>query len=639
MARADPPVTDRPIALSADERAGRSGPDVIKEYVKHLPSSPGVYRMLDKAGDALYVGKANNLKARVSSYTRLGGQNNRIAAMIAATVSMEFVVTHTETEALLLESNLIKRLKPKYNILLRDDKSFPHILIRRDHEAPQILKHRGARRTKGEYFGPFASAGAVNHTLSTLQKAFLLRSCSDSVYENRTRPCMLYQIKRCCAPCVGYVTIEEYNALVDDAKAFLTGKSDALRKRLQTEMEQASDTLEFERAARLRNRIRALAPITTSQGVNPAGVDEADVIALHHEGGQSCIQMFFFRAGQNWGAQSYFPRHDRDAAPHDVIAAFIGQFYDNKPVPAAILVSHMPTDAALLSEALSLRAERKVTIHAPERGDKRKLVEHAARNAQEALARKLADVASQTKLMAQVAKVLDLPDPPQRIEVYDNSHVQGAKAVGAMIVAGPEGFDKRSYRTFNIKSEELEPGDDYAMMREVLTRRLTRLQKAMETDETSDTSAAKPDLLMIDGGAGQLSAALNVYAELGIDPADIPVVAIAKGPERNAGREQFFMPRRSPFQLPPTDPALYYLQRLRDEAHRFAIGAHRAKRAKAASKNPLDDVPGVGPARKRALLEHFGSARSVRRASLDDLEKVPGISKQVARTLYDWFQS
>ncbi len=624
--------------LTTQERAGRTGAAVIKDYAGRLPPKPGVYRMLDRAGEVLYVGKAKNLKNRVMSYVRSGGHTRFIAKAIMDTAAMEFVVTDTETEALLLECNLIKKLKPKYNILLRDDKSFPYILVRRDHAAPQILKHRGARSIKGAYFGPFASAGAVNRTLNTLQKAFLLRTCSDSYYANRTRPCMLHQIKRCAAPCVDYVSLEDYGALVDDAEAFLSGTSDALRKRLQQEMEHASQALEFERAAQLRNRIRALAPITTDQGINPAGVEEADVVAVHQEGAQSCIQIFFFRAGQNWGDRAVFPRHDADARPHHILEAFLGQFYEDKPAPRLILTSHALEAAPLLEEALSLRADRKVAIHTPQRGEKAKLVEHARRNAQEALARRLAERAAQATQLAGVATVFDLPRPPQRIEVYDNSHIQGSKAVGAMIVAGPEGFEKRGYRTFTIKSEDLTPGDDYAMMREVLRRRFQRLAKAKAADGETGAAEAWPDLVLVDGGRGQLSAALEVLEAVGLTPADIPIAAVAKGPDRNAGREQFFRPGAAPFQLPPTSSTLYYLQRLRDEAHRFAITTHRAKRSKDAARNPLDDIPGVGPARKRALLEHFGSARSVKRANLADLEKVDGVSKHLAKKIYDWFR-
>lgn len=670
-------------------RPARLGPAVIKDYVSRLPGKPGVYRMLDRAGDVLYVGKARNLKNRVGNYVRLGGHTNRIAAMIAQTAAMEFTVTDTETEALLLEANLIKRLKPKYNIILRDDKSFPYILIRRDHAAPQLVKHRGARATKGEYFGPFASAGAVTRTLNTLQKAFLIRTCSDSVYDNRTRPCMLHQIKRCAAPCVGLVSEDAYAALVEDARAFLTGKSDALRARLHAEMETAAQALDFEAAAKLRDRIRALAPITTAQGVNPDGVEEADVIALAMAGGQSCVHAAFYRSGQHWGDRAVFPRHEKDASAQDILSAFLGQFYDDKPAPKLILLAEPLDDAALIEEALSLRAGRKIEIKTPQRGEKAQLAALARRNAEEALARRLAESSAQTKLLEAVKDVFDLDAPPERIEVYDNSHIQGSNAVGAMIVAGGEGFDKRAYRTFNIKTAELTPGDDYAMMREVLRRRFARLLKERdaaaadegdadvspaqgekELGETSDGAvsppvcegdgppdvgeeqapaatpsgavpprpAAWPDLVLIDGGRGQLSAALETLAELGLGPDDVALVAIAKGEERNAGRETFFMPGRSPFKLEPSAPALHYLQRLRDEAHRFAIGTHRAKRARDIAKNPLDDIPGVGPGRKKALLAHFGSARSVTRANLSDLERVDGVSKQLAKRIYDWFR-
>ncbi len=645
-----PPDSPKPTSETASARP-RTGPEVIKDYVKRLQNKPGVYRMLDRAGDVLYVGKARNLKNRVSNYVRLGGHTNRIAAMIADTAAMEFVVTDTETEALLLEANLIKRLKPKYNIILRDDKSFPYILIRRDHEAAQVLKHRGARAKNGDYFGPFASASAVNRTLNTLQKAFLLRSCSDSVYQNRSRPCMLHQIKRCSAPCVGYISTDAYDALVGDAMAFLSGKSDVLRKRLQAEMETAAEALDFERAARLRDRIRALAPITTQQDVNPDGVEEADVVALHMAGGHSCVQVFFFRAGQNWGNRAFFPRHEKDAAPEDVLAAFLGQFYDDKPAPPLILLSHELESAPLLAEALSLRAARKVTLHAPKRGDKTRLIAHARSNAEEALSRKLAESSAQAKLLDGVAEAFDLETRPERIEVYDNSHIQGSAAVGAFIVAGLEGFEKRSYRTFNIKTVELTAGDDYAMMREVLRRRFSRLLKArdepaetdQETTEQPSSAARKPeswpDLIVIDGGKGQLSAALDTLSDLGLGPEDVGVVAIAKGEDRDAGRETFFMPGGRSFKLEPSNPVLYYLQRLRDEAHRFAIGTHRAKRTRDMTKNPLDEIPGVGPRRKKALLTHFGSARAVKRANLEDLEKAPGVSKHLARKIYDWFRA
>jgi excinuclease ABC subunit C len=673
-----PPGPGSAALLSPEERGGRTGPEIIKDHVRRLPGKPGVYRMLDRAGELLYVGKARNLKARVESYVRLGGHTARIARMIAETAAMEFTLVETETEALLLEANLIKRLKPRYNIILRDDKSFPYILIRRDHPAPQIVKHRGARSKDGDYFGPFASAKAVGRTLNTLQKAFLVRSCSDSVYESRTRPCMLYQIKRCCAPCVGYASLDEHAALVDDAKAFLSGKSDELRRRLQTEMAAASEDLDFERAARLRDRIRALAPITTSQGVNPEGVEEADVIGVHQEAGQTCVVAVFIRAGQNWGDRAFYPRHEKEAGASAVLGAFIAQFYDDKPVPRTIFVSHDPDDAELLAEALSLKAERKVEILRPQRGEKTRLVEHARRNAEEALARKMAETASQARLLEGVAQAFDLATPPARIEVYDNSHIQGAKAVGAMIVTGPEGLERSAYRKWNFKSDDLAPGDDYAMMREVLKRRFARLLKeggaeaadaAPEPHSQPDAPAPAgaraphfngcgvppqshdapsppapsrpaswPDLVLIDGGQGQLAAALDTLAELGLGPADVNLVAIAKGPDRDAGRETFFRPGRPPMKLEPSSPVLYFLQRLRDEAHRFAIEAHRAKRAADVKKSPLDEIPGVGASRKRALLAHFGSARAVSRAALDDLERVEGVSKQLARKIYDWFQ-
>ncbi len=586
--------------------------------------------MMGEDGEVLYVGKARNLKNRVSNYAAGRGHSNRIALMIALTRSMEFVVTETETEALLLEANLIKRLKPRFNILLRDDKSFPYILIRRDHSAPQLLKHRGARKAKGDYFGPFASVGAVNHTLNTLQKAFLLRTCSDSVYEGRTRPCMLYQIKRCAGPCVDLVQPDAYAELVDEAQAFLRGKSNALREDLQTRMQTASDALDFETAARLRDRIRAIAAVTTDQGINPAGVEEADVIAVAQDGGRSCVQVFFFRVGQNWGNQSFFPKHDQDAEPDEVLAAFLAQFYDDKPAPGQILLSHPVAEAELLGEALSLRAERRVSLATPQRGEKRKLVDQTLRNAREALARRLSESASQAQLLAGVQRIFELEDLPQRIEVYDNSHIQGTNALGAMIVAGPEGFEKTHYRRFNMKGDDAATNDDFAMMAAMMQRRFSRLLK--ERDE----GAPVPDLVLIDGGKGQLSSVMAVIEELGLT--DIKIVAIAKGPERDAGREAFYLPGKAPFKLPQKDPVLYYLQRLRDEAHSFAIGGHRAKRKKAISDNPLDDVPGIGPTRKKALLTHFGSAKAVRNAALADLEAVDGVSKAMAKRIHDWFQ-
>ncbi|WP_300555187.1 excinuclease ABC subunit UvrC [Maricaulis sp.] len=615
---------------SAAPAQSLTGPKLIAEYVKRLPSRPGVYRMFGEDGAVLYVGKARNLKNRVSNYASGRGHSNRIALMIALTRSMEFVVTETETEALLLEANLIKTLKPRFNILLRDDKSFPYILIRKDHAAPQLLKHRGARKIKGDYFGPFASVGAVNHTLNTLQKAFMIRTCSDSVYEGRTRPCMLYQIKRCAGPCVDLVKPDAYDELVSQATAFLRGKSNALRADLQQRMQAASDDLDFESAARLRDRIRAIAAVTTDQGINPTGVEEADVIAVAQDGGRSCVQVFFFRAGQNWGNQSFFPRHDEEAEPADVLAAFMAQFYDDKPAPGLILLSHEIEDAPLLSEALSLRADRKVKLLAPQRGEKRKLVSQTETNAREALARRLSESVTQAQLLSGVQRVFKLDDLPQRIEVYDNSHIQGTNALGAMIVAGPEGFEKNHYRRFNMKGDDAATNDDFAMMAAMLRRRFSRLIRER------DDGAPVPDLVLIDGGKGQLSSVLEVMEELGV--AEIPVAAIAKGPERDAGREAFYLPGQAPFKLPQKDPVLYYLQRLRDEAHRFAIGGHRAKRKKAITDNPLDGIPGVGPSRKKALLAHFGSAKSVRNAALADLEAVDGVSKAMAKRIHDWFQ-
>ena len=587
--------------------------------------------MIGEDGTVLYVGKARNLKNRVSNYAAGRGHSNRIALMIALTHTMEFVVTQTETEALLLEANLIKRLKPRFNILLRDDKSFPYILIRKDHPAPQLLKHRGSRKTKGDYFGPFASVGAVNQTLNTLQKAFLIRTCSDSVYEGRSRPCMLYQIKRCAGPCVDLVKPAAYDELVKEATDFLRGRSNALRQELQARMAEASEAMDFETAAKLRDRIRAIAAVTTDQGINPDGVEEADVIAIAQDGGKSCVQVFFFRAGQNWGNQSFFPRHETEAEPDEVLAAFLAQFYDDKPAPGLILLSHELEEAELLGEALSLKADRKVQLLTPQRGEKRKLVERTATNAREALARRLSESATQTQLLKGVQRIFKLDDIPQRIEVYDNSHIQGTNALGAMIVAGPEGFEKNHYRRFNMKGDDAATNDDFGMMKAMLRRRFSRLQKER------DDGAPVPDLVLIDGGKGQLSAVLEVAEELGIT--DIPIAAIAKGPERDAGREAFYLPGQTPFKLPQKDPVLYYLQRLRDEAHRFAIGGHRAKRKKQMTDNPLDGIPGIGPTRKKALLAHFGSAKAVRNAALADLEAVDGVSKAMAKKIHDWFQS
>jgi excinuclease ABC subunit C len=608
------------------------GAALIKDEVKRLPDAPGVYRMLGDAGEVLYVGKARSLKKRVLQYAQGRFHTQRIAHMVDLTRAMEFVTTRTETDALLLEINLIKQLKPRFNVLLRDDKSFPEIVIRRDHAAPQLRKHRGAHTLKGDYFGPFASAWAVNRTLNTLQKAFLLRSCSDSVYVSRTRPCMLHQIRRCAAPCTGLVSLEDYAALVDQAEDFLRGKSRAVMARMSGEMQAASDEMEFERAARLRDRIRALASIAQEQQINPETVDEADVFALFAEGGQACVQVFFFRAGQNWGNRAYFPRVDKSDEDLDVMSAFLGQFYDDKPIPKLILVNVEPSEKALLAEALGLKANRKVEISRPQRGEKCQLVEHALTNAREALGRKMAESSAQSKLLSGVCEAFGLDGQPERIEVYDNSHIMGTNAVGGMIVAGPEGFQKSQYRKFNIRSTELTPGDDYGMMREVLRRRFSRLVK----DEEEGGEAVRPDLVLIDGGAGQLAAAMEIMADLGVD--DIAVVGVAKGPDRDAGLERFFMPGKTPFMLEPKSPVLYYLQRLRDEAHRFAIGAHRAKRSAEMKKNPLDEIDGVGPSRKRALLHAFGSARGVSRASVDDLAKVEGVSEALAQRIYDVFR-
>ncbi len=669
-----------------------SGVDVIRDHLKRLPNKPGVYRMYDQHKELLYVGKARSLKNRVGSYAKLGGHTQRIARMISLTRSMEFVVTASETEALLLEANLIKKLKPRFNIILRDDKSFPHILIREDHEAPQALKHRGARKKKGQYFGPFASAGAVDRTLDTLQKAFLLRTCTDNIYATRSRPCMLHQMGRCSAPCTGLISTDDYAALVSQAARFMSGEAVELQAQLSKDMEQAAADLDYEKAARLRDRIRALSAVRASQSINPDNLVEADVFAIHSDAGQSCVQAFFFRAGQNWGATAYYPKHDRDDDEPSVLAAFLTQFYDDKPVPKLILLSHAIEDAALMAEALELKAARKVEIRSPQRGEKKGIVEQASLNAREALGRKLAETQSQQKIFRAVQNVFDLPEPPQRIEVYDNSHIQGTNMVGGMIVATPDGFDKNSYRKFNIKDADLEPGDDYGMMREVMRRRFSRLKKEIEeltaqqeevsprlrgdradangvsargaaTAQTSETASphrpsgppppqagedesalapprppSYPDLVLIDGGLGQLTAVRETIAELGFTTDDLNLVAIAKGPDRNAGREQFFRPNRAPFQLPPSDPALYYLQRLRDEAHRWAIGAHRAKRAKQAASNPLDDIPGVGAARKKALLHRFGSAKAVARATVADLQTAEGVSEAMAQKIYDHFQ-
>jgi len=616
----------------------KTGPDVIKAFAKTLPSAPGVYRMLDEKGDVIYVGKARSLKARVTNYTRFEGNPVRIQRMIAATHTMEFVRTETESEALLLEANLIKRLKPRYNVLLRDDKSFPYILLATEHEAPEITKHRGTRRRKGHYFGPFASVTAVNRTITSLQKAFLLRNCSDSYYAARTRPCLQHQIKRCAAPCTGEISIADYNKLVDDARAFLTGKSRQVQQHLSEEMNQAAEDLDFERAAMLRDRLSALAMIQSQGDMSAQSVEEADIFAIHQEAGQFCVQVFFFRAFQNWGNHAFRPRADASLDEAEVLEAFVGQFFENRTPPKQVLLSHDLAEPDVMQEALSSRLGSKVTVLTPKRGEKRDLVQHALDNAREALGRQLSESATQKNLLAKMAETFGLETPPRRIEVYDNSHIQGTNAVGGMIVAGEEGLSKKHYRTFNIKSEDLTPGDDFGMMREVLTRRFTRLANESEVDAEDDATGMPdwPDVLLIDGGKGQLGAVKSVLAEMDL-PREVTLIGIAKGEERNAGRETFFMEGREPFMLPARDPVLYYVQRLRDEAHRFAIGTHRARRKKDIVKNPLDEIDGIGPTRKRALLNHFGSAKAVSRAALADLVAIPGISDATAQLIYDHF--
>ena len=609
----------------------QTGHSVIQAYLNTLDGSPGVYRMLDAKGAVLYVGKARNLKARVSSYARPTGHSPRIARMIRDTATMMFLTTRTETEALLLEQNLIKQLKPRYNVLLRDDKSFPNILVSKEHAFAPIKKHRGAKKEKGDYFGPFASAGAVNRTLNQLQKVFLLRNCSDSTFESRTRPCLLYQIKRCSGPCVGLISEEDYSGLVKDATSFLRGRTTRVQETLAADMQKASEAMEFERAAALRDRLRALTFVQGSQSVNPAGVAEADVIALHVEGGQACVQVFFIRANQNWGNRDYYPRTGAGADAREIMQAFIGQFYDNKEPPRQILLSDGIEDAELMTEALMQKAGRKVEILVPQRGEKKELVAGALRNARESLARKMSETATQAKLLVGLGEAFDLDGAPQRVEVYDNSHIQGAFAVGAMIVAGRDGFLKSQYRKFNIKDETITPGDDFGMMKEVLTRRFKRLLKEDPDRQTENW----PDLLLIDGGAGQVSAVRQIMAELGVE--DIAMIGVAKGVDRDHGKEEFHRTGMRPIALQRGDPVLYFIQRMRDEAHRFAIGAHRAKRSKAVGATPLDEVPGVGATRKRALLAHFGSAKAVGRANLHDLKAVDGISDTIAETIYDHF--
>jgi len=629
------------------------GRGVIADHAKLAPAAPGVYRMIDANGDVLYVGKAKNIRKRIVAYTRPTGYDPRIERMIAATASLEFVSTGTETEALLLEANLIKRLRPRFNVLLRDDKSFPYILITADHWAPQILKHRGARKRDGKYYGPFASVGAVNRTITALQRAFLLRSCSDGFFESRTRPCLLYQIKRCSGPCTREIDFAEYAELVREANAFLSGKSGAVKDELAAEMEKASVALDFERAAIYRDRLAALSAVQSHQGINPRGVEEADVFAVHQAGGFSCVEVFFFRTGQNWGNRAYFPKADRSLSPAEVLSAFVAQFYDDKPCPRCVFISHEIEERALLAEALSTKSGYKVEVTVPQRGEKKDLVDHALANAREALGRKLAETSSQRKLLELLAETFALPKVPRRIEVYDNSHIQGSNAVGAMIVAGPEGFQKNQYRKFNIRSADLTPGDDFGMMREVLTRRFKRLIGEVPRPSLADlppqTPAADggdvdgdderespwPDLVVIDGGRGQLTAAQETLAALGIT--DLPLVAVAKGPERDAGLETFFQPGRESFKLKPRDPVLYFVQRQRDEAHRFAVGSHRVRRRRDIREAGLQEIPGIGPTRKRALLHHFGTLKAIERAALSDLAKVPGISAETARKIYDFF--
>ena len=651
------------------------GRTAIARFAQLAPAAPGVYRMIDAKGDVLYVGKAKNIRNRILAYQRASGHTARIARMVAATAAIEFVSTATETEALLLEANLIKRLRPRFNVLLRDDKSFPYILITGDHRAPQICKHRGARNRPGDYFGPFASVWAVNRTITALERAFLIRSCSDAVFESRTRPCLLFQIKRCSGPCTEEIGPEDYAELVSEAKGFLSGKSRLVREQLAAEMERASQALDFERAAVYRDRLAALSAVQGHQGINPRGVEEADVFAIHQEGGLSCVQVFFFRTGQNWGNRAYFPRADRSLSASEVLGSFLAQFYDDKPCPRLVLVSHELDERALVAEALTIKSGHRVEVAVPQRGEKKDLIDHALANAREALGRKLAETSSQQRLLAALAQTFGLSRAPQRIEIYDNSHIQGSNAVGAMIVAGLEGFRKKDYRKFNIRSADLAPGDDYGMMREVLARRFRRLIAESPRDERplqgqeargpcptpidpeitdqpdapvvppadatpraatcEELASPWPDVVLIDGGLGQLNAARETLASLGIT--DLPLIAIAKGPDRDAGRETFFVPLRPPFNLKDRDPVLYFVQRLRDEAHRFAIGSHRQRRKRDLREAGLQEIPGIGPTRKRALLRHFGTLRAIERAAVADLEQVPGINAETARKVYDFF--
>jgi excinuclease ABC subunit C len=616
-----------------------TGHEAIERAVRLAPTSPGVYRMLNGNADVLYVGKAKNVKKRLSNYARQSApQPARILRMIAATVTVEIISTHTETEALLLEANLIKQLRPRFNVQLRDDKSFPYILITGDHWAPQILKHRGAQTRPGRYFGPFASAGAVNRTITALQRAFLIRSCTDSFFESRSRPCLLYQIRRCAGPCTREIDFPGYTTLVREASDFLSGRSHAVKQELAAEMEKASGELEFESAALYRDRLAALSAIQSQQGINPRTVEEADVFAIHQEGGFSCVEVFFFRTGQNWGNRAYFPRAEKTYTPEEVLGSFLAQFYDDKPPPRNILLSHEIEESELLANALSIKAGRKVEVSTPKRGEKKELVTHALTNAREALGRKLADTATQSRLLDAMATTLSLTHAPKRIEVYDNSHIQGTNAVGAMIVAGPDGFVKNQYRKFNIKSEGLTPGDDYGMMREVLERRFKRLINPPEDNAAKakdDDFPQWPDLVIIDGGRGQLNAVRDIFANLGLT--QVALMSVAKGPDRDAGRETLFMPEREAIKLEPRDPVLYFIQRLRDEAHRFVIGSHRKLRKKDIREAGLQEIPGIGPSRKRALLHHFGTLKEIERASITDLGKVPGVSAESARRIFEYF--
>jgi excinuclease ABC subunit C len=638
----------------AGDADGMVGAEVIQTLVKRLPNAPGVYRMMNATGDVLYVGKARSLKKRVTNYAQGRFHTSRIGRMVRETATMEFVVTRTEIEALLLEANLIKRLRPRFNVLMRDDKSFPYILLTGDHVSPGIYKHRGARSRKGDYFGPFASAGAVGRTINSLQRAFLLRSCTNSFYENRTRPCLLFQIKRCAGPCTGEISHSDYARLVAEAKDFLSGRSHKVKTDISAAMQQAAENLDFERAAIYRDRLAALSHVQSHQGINPQTVDEADVFAIHQEGGQVCIQVFFFRTGQNWGNRAYFPKADPALEAAEVLGSFLAQFYDDKPTPRTILLSHGVEDQELLAEALSTRAGRKVAISVPQRGEKKDLTDNALQNAREALGRRLAETSTQGRLLAGFAETFGLKKTPVRIEVYDNSHIMGTNAVGAMVVAGPEGFVKNQYRKFNIRSTEITPGDDFGMMREVMERRFSRLLKehgdVPRSEQAADDALAErgddiedaggfpawPDVILIDGGQGQMTAVRQILADLGIEDR-VQAIGIAKGQDRDAGRERFFVTGKPPFSLPVRDPVLYFVQRLRDEVHRFAIGSHRARRKKEMVKSPLDEISGIGPGRKRALLMHFGTAKAVSRAAIEDLVKVDGISEQVAKLVYNHF--